>query len=107
VKRNAIIIALFSILLTGCVKDTTQAVLQTIAIKPDTVTLEMGSSMTLSPTFTPAVFSAIAVDWASTDASVVTVSSGGTILAVKSGTAWVTIKDKNSATTGKVMVVIP
>ena len=106
-KRIAIVIALLSILLTGCVKDTTQVVLQAIAIKPDTVTLEMGSSMTLSPTFTPAVFSSIAVQWASTDTSVVTVSSGGTILAVKSGTAWVTVKDKNSATSGKVMVVIP
>jgi uncharacterized protein YjdB len=107
VKRITVFIAIFSFLLVACVKDPTQVVLQTIAIKPDTVTLEMGSSITLNPTFTPAVFNSIPVEWTSNNSSVVTVSYCGTILAIKSGTAWVTIKDKNSATSGKVMVVIP
>jgi alpha-amylase len=93
-------------LLAGCTANSAQVVLQSISLSPDTVHVVAGNSVQLKPVFTPSVFSDIAVDWSSTDGALATVSSTGLLYAVKPGTVTVKIKDKNSSTWGKCVVVI-
>ncbi|MES2274951.1 MAG: hypothetical protein V4592_02935 [Bacteroidota bacterium] len=108
------ILVVFGFLLTSsCVKNGADLVLQTIELKPETLTVAFSTpapaptapGMQLTPVFTPSVFSTIAVEWTSTDNSVVTVSNGW-ITPKKVGTAWISIKDKNSATTGKCLIIV-
>jgi uncharacterized protein YjdB len=92
---------------SGCGKNGAQVVLQAIEL-PEKITVSVSNNTgtPLSPVFTPAVFSSIPVVWSTTDNSVVTVMQDGTIYGLKPGTAWVKIKDKNSATTGKCLVTV-
>ncbi|GAB3927817.1 Ig-like domain-containing protein [Mucilaginibacter myungsuensis] len=101
------ILILSCALIIGCTKeDGTEVVLKSISFKSDTLKVEAGRSVQLDPVFAPAVFSSIAVDWKSTDTSVASVTSDGYLAAKKTGKAWVSIKDKNSATGGKLCVIV-
>lgn len=93
-------------MLSGCVGGNAQVVLQTISFAPETLQVNAGNSKQLNPIFNPTVFSSIAVEWSSTDGTVATISSTGYLYALKPGTTWIKIKDKNSATWGKCMVVV-
>ena len=104
--KNIFRIIFASIVIAGCTTNGAQVVLQTISFTPDTITMVAGNSRQLTPVFTPSVFSSIAVDWSSTDGALATVSSSGLLYAVKPGTVTVKIKDKNSATWGKCVVII-
>lgn len=98
---------IISFLITSCVKQDAQVVLKSIQFTPDTLTFAVGTTKKLSPVFTPAAFSTIAVEWDSTDESVATLSPDGYLSVKKSGKIWVTVKDKNSATAGRAYIIIP
>ena len=93
-------------LIAGCTTNGAQVVLQTISFTPDTITISANNGRQLTPVFTPSVFDGIAVDWSSTDGSLATVSSSGYVNAMKAGTVVIKIKDKNSSTWGKCVVII-
>jgi|GEM_PF-6692157 len=90
----------------SCQKADLQSVLQSIAFKDQSLTLKVGDTQTLKPVFTPASFSNLPVVWSTGDESVVTVSQTGIIYASSTGTTWVSVKDQNSATKGKVIIVV-
>ncbi len=98
----ALIIAVY----IGCTKENPQVVLQKIAVTPDTLTITTGNNLQLVPVFTPSLFSSIPVVWSSADASIASVAADGTLNAIKPGIVWITVKDKNSATSGKCYVVV-
>ena len=105
--RNILsLLAFLVIVFISCTKSDPQVVLKTIAIKPDTLTISAGNNLQLVPIFTPSLFSVIPVVWSSADTNVATVTADGTLYAVKTGMVWITIKDKNSATSGKCYVVV-
>lgn len=81
-------------------------VLQTISFTPETLTVKSGAVVGLKPVFKPAVFSNIDVVWSSTDLSTAYVDNKGEVTLVKPGSAWVTVKDKNSATAGKCLIIV-
>ena len=106
-KNTLFLFIVFGFLITSaCTKGGAQVVLQGISFTPETLTVSVNSSTQLTPVFTPNAFSSIPVDWSSTDGSVVSVSSNGSINALNKGQAWVKIKDKYSATTGKCLVIV-
>jgi uncharacterized protein YjdB len=94
------------VLFVRCSTNGAQVVLQTISFKPDTVKMWSGNSVQLQPVFKPSVFSGIAVNWSLTDESVASVSPTGLLYAIQPGQVTVTIKDKNSATAGKCVVIV-
>ncbi|WP_170113616.1 Ig-like domain-containing protein [Mucilaginibacter yixingensis] len=100
---------LFLILMIGafsCQKADLQSVLQSISFNDQTLNLKVGDTQTLKPVFTPDSFSTLPVVWSTGDESVVTVSQTGIIYATSPGTTWVSVKDKNSATKGKLVIVV-
>lgn len=106
-KISLIILFLFGFLFTtSCTKSTTQVVLQKISFTPETLTVKSGTTVQLAPVFTPAVFSNIDVVWTSTNANTAYVSSTGDVSTFAPGTAWVSVKDKNSATAGKCLIIV-
>ncbi|MBE9666202.1 Ig-like domain-containing protein [Mucilaginibacter boryungensis] len=107
-KNIIFLFIIFGFLITSaCTKGGAQVVLQGISFTPDTITVSVNCSMQLTPVFTPSVFSSIPVEWSSTDNSVVSVSSNGVLTTnLTKGQAWIKIKDKYSATTGKCLVIV-
>lgn len=100
---------LFFILLLGsfsCQKADLQNVLQSISFQTETLNVKVGDSQTLSPVFTPSEFSTMPVVWSTGDASVVSVSQTGVIHASAVGSTWISVKDKNGSTKGKLVVVV-
>jgi len=93
-------------LLSGCVANTAQIVLQSIIFDPDTLTVNAGNSVQLNPHFNPTVFNSIDVQWSSSNKNAATVSSTGLLYGVQKGTATITIKDKYSAKLGKCLIIV-
>lgn len=94
-------------LTTSCQKGNTQVVLQKISFSSEKLNQAVGDQVHLTPLFTPSVFSSIDVTWTTTDDAVVSIMPGqATVVCKKPGTAWITVKDKNSATSGKCEIVV-
>lgn len=104
--RIILLIGLIGLLSTGCAKSDTGVVLQSISFDDDEITLAPGNQIKLIPTFKPTTFSGIPVVWTSSDPTIITVIPDGTITALNRGKAWITIQDKNSATSGKCQVTV-
>ena len=91
----------------SCQKADLQTVLQSITFTDGLErSLKVGDTKALKPVFTPQDFSTIPVIWSSGDQSVVTVSQTGMITAKAVGTTWVSVKDQNSATKGKIIIEV-
>lgn len=61
---------------------------------PSTLTLAIGKTKTLSPTFNPEYASNKNVSWTTTDSSVASVSTSGVVVAAGTGTAVVTVRSE-------------
>ncbi len=106
-KISLFILIIFGFLLTtACQKASTQVVLQTIKFQSETLTVSANTDIQLTPVFTPSIFSSIDVVWTTTDGAVLTIHPDHTIHANKAGSAWITVKDKNSATAGKCLIIV-
>lgn len=107
VKRiNLYFILLLTIVLTACEKASHDSVLQSITFEPKELTLSVGqSNVALKPIFKPKTFEDIPVVWSNSDVSVVKIVNGK-VEAIGSGEATITIKDKNSATIGKIKITV-
>ena len=81
-------------------------VLQGISFKDSAIVVNAGTTTKLIPVFKPADFEGIPVVWSSSDPDMATVTAGGLLYAINRGTVWVTIQDKNSATSGKCVITI-
>ena len=82
--------------------------IQPVSVKPSLTskTLEVGSSVTLKGTVTPADAENKTLTWSSNNTAVATVSSGGKVTAKKKGTATITVKTVNGKkATCKVTVI--
>ncbi|QKJ30387.1 Ig-like domain-containing protein [Mucilaginibacter mali] len=106
-KISLFILIIFGFLLTtACQKASTQVVLQTIKFQSETLNRAVGDNLQLTPIFTPSVFSSIDVVWSTSNDAVLTIQPDHTIHANKAGSAWITVKDKNSATAGKCLIIV-
>lgn len=93
-------------MLLSCTKADTGVVLQGISFKDSAIVMNAGATKQLVPVFKPAVFEDIPVVWTSSDPDMATVTPDGLLSAINHGTVWITIQDKNSATSGKCFVTI-
>ena len=88
-------------ILASCDKDSTRTntpenppsdtlLIESIIINPSSLELEAGDSATLTPLILPEQSETVALEWASSDNTVATVSASGTVTALSKGTATVT-----------------
>lgn len=101
-----LLISLIGLLFFSCTKTDTGIVLQGISFKDSAIVISAGTTKRLIPVFKPAVFEGIPVVWSSSDPDMATVTPDGLLYAINRGTVWITIQDKNSATSGKCFVTI-
>ena len=101
-----LLISLIGLLLCSCTKSDMGVVLQGISFKDSAIVVNAGTTTKLIPVFKPADFEDIPVVWSSSDPDMATVTSDGMLYAINHGTVWITIQDKNSATSGKCFVTI-
>ena len=86
--------------------DPSQAVhLEGVSLSP-TLAMAKGFTATLTPTFTPSNATDKSVNWSSSDESVVTVASDGTLTAVENGTATVTVTTRDGGFTASCTVTV-
>jgi len=104
--RILLLIGLIGLLLVGCTKSDTGVLLQGISFQDSVVTVNAGTTIQLIPVFKPVDFTGIPVVWASSDPNMATVTPNGLVYTLNRGKVWVSIKDKNSSTTGKCHITI-
>ena len=83
----------------------TEKAVESISI-PSTATLNVGETITLSVTYTPADATNREVTWTSSDASVATVSEAGVVTALKSGSTTLTATSKSGSKTATCTVTV-
>ena len=91
--------------LTGDVTGTVNYKVTGVSLSPDTLTLKVGESKTLTPTITPTIATNQDVTWESSNTNVATVNNG-TVTALSTGTATITVKTEDGEFTDTCTVTV-